>query len=313
MKSERTALVIILFIMLFVVQVNAQDDLNRVPPQNIACGDDLEGEFATAREERAYTLSADAGTSVTVSVDAIANQPQMLVLVTDPSGFGIAISDGRMDAGQTVFFPGELQTRIQLTDLILSATGTYTLRVTNSSFRNFMFGTGKYKHFSSDDLGGIGLYSISVECIDRNGNPIPMPDDDTDLTDGPVIQPPAATNLIPDFTALDPIPLPLGVAMGGAIMVDAGPVTAYTLDATEGQQLTLDVARINGALNLGVVLLSPSGEVLSLSSLFSANTMTVSTVLPASGQYRIGIFRFDALPHASTDVTSFLIHAALSG
>ncbi len=312
MKSKRIVVLIALAIAIWALPAKAQNDVNLVPPQDIVCGDNIEAEFTTIREERTYSITADAGTTVTVTIRSIAQQPRMFALVTDPSDFGIAISDGRMDAGQTVYFPGTLQSQIQLKDLILPATGKYTLRLVNFVFRNFNFSNSDYMVSPYDGVGGTGLYSILIECINRNGTPIPpLEDSGSDTTQSNDTPQSPIESILPDFSIVARIPLILDLPMGGGISGNANSLSAYSFEGVKDQQLTLDIKRIAGNLNIGVIVFSPSNEVLSLSSLIGVNNLAVSSILPSDGQYTVGVFRLDLLSPSTTENTAFQIQASL--
>ncbi len=314
MKVKQIALLLALMVMAVNLRVYAQGNVNLVPAQDIMCGDLLEGEFLTPLEERTYSLSADAGTTVSISITAIAQQPKMFVLLTDPSNFGLAISDGRMDAAQTVYFPGKMQSQNQLTDLVLPATGKYKIRLVNFVYRNFNFATNDYMVFQGDGLGGTGLYSISLTCIDRFGDPIP-PLENTNTnteTQSNDTQGTVAPNLIPDFSSTPRIPLTAGLPMGGGLSADANIPSAYTIDGSKDQQLTLEINRLAGNLNVAVVLISPTNEVMNFSSLIGSKSLTISTLLPDNGTYTIGVFRVDLLTPASPENTAFQLQASLS-
>jgi hypothetical protein len=308
MKSKLyLSVVLLLLVFLSVNFVNAQD-INRVPPLEITCGDIIEGEFVTALEERTYTLNAAAGTTVDIAVNAISDQPRFIAMVTDPSNFGIAIRDGQMRSGRDGYYIVNVQSQVQIEDLILAATGAYTIRLANFEFSVYSFEANRYSFPRPE--GGVGAYTLTINCIDRNGNPILPPEQSPDPLPAPV-QPTAS--LIPDLSSVALIPLIAGVPMGGGVAIDPGAPTAYIIEGSEGQQLTLSLQRLAGNLNLGVVVLAPNNEALSFASLIGGGELSLSATLPTSGSYTVGIFRVDIAPPAVPEPTAFQIQATLSG
>lgn len=317
MKSKFIALLAGILIVFLAVTVNAQDAVvNRVPPRPLICGGGLnQDEFTTSRDERTYTISATAGTTINISIRAIASQqPRMIVLLTDPSDFGVAISDGRMDAGQTVYFPNNMQSQIQLNNLVLPATGDYTLRIVNFDFSNFSFANNEYMVSSIQGVGGVGAYFLSLDCWDINGDPIvpaleltPSPTTETNT-----VQETSIAGLIPNLVGVQTASLATGETVSNTINVGTDLAFAYLLEGKVGQQLSLNIKRLAGNLNVGLVVLSPSNELLSQFSMVGVNELTISILLPASGQYTIGVFRIDLLPPANPEETAYQLQATLS-
>jgi hypothetical protein len=304
MKTYTLRLVVVLFLVFTLGSyVNAQD-VNRVPPLEIFCGQSIEGEFVEALEERNYALNATAGTTVNISVNAISERPQILAMVMDPSNTGIAISDGDLRYGGDGYSIVYLNPQLSIDNLVLPASGVTTIRLVNFGFAVYNFARDQYG--SPSPGGGVGAYTLSITCIDRDGNPITGSEDGPEGSNGGG----GTTEInLPDLSTVGVIPLSAGMAMGG----NTASVNAYTIVGDEGQRVRLDLRRSSGNLNLGLVILAPSGEVLGFSTLVRSVDLSLEVTLPVSGQYTVGVFVVNLAPPTGPEPTAFQLQATLSG
>jgi hypothetical protein len=315
-KSRIIALLTILVLILLILPAHAQETITRITAQELTCGGEpIAGEFTTAREERTYTINAVAGTTISVSIKAIAQQPQMIALITDPTNFGIAISAGNMDNGQTVYFPGRLQTDIQLNGIILPGTGEYSLRVLNSDFRNYRFSTDEYLVFDTDGRGGIGAFNIVLECIGPDGRPI-IPVDPTPAPEPTAISQPSFDFGVPalpaqDFSVGVTLPLQPGVANMGSISPGFQGIFGYTFPASAGDTVSLTFNREQGNLSLGLAVIAEDNTIAFQSTLAGASNLTVSFPVAVAGTYTIGVYVTNIAAPAAPENTTFTIQASI--
>lgn len=315
MKSQITVLMTVLILSLLIIPTHAQETLTRIAAQKLTCGaEPVAGEFTTAREERTYTINVTAGTTISISIKAIAQQPQMMALITDRTNFGIAISDGRLSYGRTAYELGNLQTEIQLNGIILPATGDYTLRVLNSSFRQYSFETNEYLIRAGEARGGIGAFNITLECIGPDGRPITSePTPAPEPTAAPQTSFGFGLPAMPaqDFSVGVTLPLQLDVANMGSISPGFQGIFGYTFAANAGDNVTLAFNREQGNLSLGLAVIAEDNTIAFQTTLAGASNLTVTFPVPAAGTYTIGVYLTNISAPAALENTTFTIQASI--
>lgn len=166
-----------------------------------------------------------------------------------------------------------------------------------------------------------GAYQISLGCTLRDGTVIEPGDTMTADTGsggstGVVPAPVAAFSgtgfpgLAPvDFANVSALPLSVG---GGTMTPNNSEITAFTFDANAGDVFQLDFTRLAGNLNLGLVVLSASNEVVFQASLVTSESLSTRLTLPSAGVYTIGVFRVDLLPPGDPQATAFQVTGTLN-
>ncbi|MBL8154125.1 MAG: PPC domain-containing protein [Anaerolineae bacterium] len=316
MKTKFVPFAVLLF-MLVAIPVYAQETIDRIPPQELVCGGELvAGEFTTARQERVYTIFARAGTTISLSIKAIAQQPQMVALITDRTNFGITISAGIAGSANTAYNPLGLQSEILLNDIILPATGEYSLRVLNSLFWYYDFSTGEYYVSDPDTArGGIGAFNIVLECIGPDGRPI-TPVDPTPAPEPTAISQPSFDFGVPalpaqDFSVGVTLPLQLDVANMGSISPGFQGIFGYTFTASAGDMVTLTFNREQGNLSLGLAVIAEDNTIAFQSTLAGASNLTVSFPVAVAGNYTIGVYVTNIAAPIAPENTTFTIQATI--
>ncbi len=107
-----------------------------------------------------------------------------------------------------------------------------------------------------------------------------------------------------DFTDAVTVPLILDEAITG-IMPLNNQILGFTLDAAAGDTLDLSYTRVSGNMNLGLVVLSAENEVFFQASLVTSASLATQFILPAAGQYTIGVFRISLVEPAAVEPTVF--------
>jgi hypothetical protein len=169
---------------------------------------------------------------------------------------------------------------------------------------------------------GVGLYTLYIGCTLRDGTVI-QPGEAPSTSGGGTTSPqqsqqPAFSGvgfpgLAPvDFSQVARLPLPAGMPMGGAVTATGGEIIGYTVNVNAGDKLDLNFTRASGNLNLGLVVLSSDNKVVYMAALVTSETMTTRFVVPAAGEYTIGIFRLDLLPPPDPQPTAFQIQVAVN-
>ncbi|MBZ0300536.1 MAG: hypothetical protein K8J31_12380 [Anaerolineae bacterium] len=115
-----------------------------------------------------------------------------------------------------------------------------------------------------------------------------------------------------DFANAVKLPLIPATPMAGAITPTGGEILGFQIDASAGDVLDLSLNRLSGNLNLGLVVLSSSSEVVSYGGLITGDTLSTRLTLPSAGQYTIGVFRVDLLPPADPQATAFQVTGTLN-
>jgi hypothetical protein len=187
---------------------------------------------------------------------------------------------------------------------VLSATGNYTIQ------------TGNFT--------GVGVYTLYVECIKRDGTIIKPGAVQTPIPVIPATESPAEATSPPqaaatpftgigfpgvppvDFSNMfklefqDGVPTPAQIAPGFKDVV-----VGFTFNAATGDVLDLSYTRQSGNLNLGLVVLFPQSQVYFQSSLVTSDRLNTRLTLPEAGEYTIGVFQINLVAPAAPEETSF--------
>jgi hypothetical protein len=306
-------------LLLLPLHVLAQE-VRRNPPVSAKCGDILEDELTANLQENAYKLTLNAGDTLNVSLVPSGEQLSTTILVTGPTNLGVSVSSGTIYSNYVYFEYPSKEPRI--TTGKLSANGDFTIRIVN--FDSYV-GNGYYP---SDDTyrgnrvaGGIGVYTLYIGCTLRDGTVInpgdPLPGAQ------PTEQSPVPTELPTNFVGfpgLSPIDfsnafrvsLNLNALNEGEIPATGNNVLGFKFSANAGDKMDLSFTRAAGNLNLGLVVLSSTNQVIYMAALVNAETMSSRFTLPDVGEYTIGVFKLDLLPPPIPENTSFQIQATLS-
>lgn len=268
----------------------------------IQCGDIVEGEFPPEHVFIEYDVSLSPGDTITVSGATIGSTLQFSIMLFDPSKRNALASSESNSALLAL-----ASNRPTITSPVLSATGKYTIRLSNG---NQDQSGGKYY------FAGGGVYTIRVGCTLRDGQVIEpgQPVDNTDSSG-------SNSELSPErfdgygFPGLAPVgfqdafvfPLQTGQSMQGQIPVSGQGVLIYTFTGEAGAVIDLSFARVAGNLNLGLVVLRGKNEVIFQTSMSRSSILQTRFDLPDSDEYTIGVFRIDSAVEnlASLKATNF--------
>ncbi|MAS36277.1 MAG: hypothetical protein CL610_19895 [Anaerolineaceae bacterium] len=100
--------------------------------------------------------------------------------------------------------------------------------------------------------------------------------------------------------------------MTGGVTPSGGEILGYLVNGNEGEVLELHFTRLSGNLNLGLIVLSQSNELVFQASLITTNNFTTQLTLPSTGDYTVGVFRVDLLPPEAPQPTTFQIQAVVN-
>lgn len=286
---------------------------------SVQCGDIIESEFIEEEEVQEYRIELSAGDTLEISGTVLGNQLEIGFFIAGPTNQLISSSDEDINETGAGYLSGEAQP--EASSGILSASGEYSIYALNyeiwyDRFINF--------NRQSWDENGPGLYTLFVGCTLRDGTVIEpgmLPNDE--VADGTTTSNTTAQSVTfsgTGFPGLSPvefsnvasIPIPMGTPMSGAITPTGGEIIGYILDGATGDNLRVDVGRLSGNLNIGVVVLYNQNQVIYQASMNTAQNMSVDLVLPESATYTVGIFRLDLLPPANPEATAFQITAAIN-
>ncbi|MEZ4711632.1 MAG: hypothetical protein R3A44_30840 [Caldilineaceae bacterium] len=297
-----------------------------VTPQQIAhsqgetevqCGQILESEFTKNMEEHIYTLSIEPRWSFNVSVKPYGDDLKTVIILYGPTGLVI-------DATNVDNFAYAIpQASPSISSGTLSARGKYRLLVENAAV------SVSHGNVLNDStyFGGVGYYTLSVECTTSNGDRInlddkPLPTATSAPLPTPTLRSAPPENSLPfsgtgfpglppvDFSNAITLPLPLGESVTGVMPLDEQ-ILGFTLEADTGDTLDLTYTRSSGNMNLGMVVLSEDNEVFFQASLVTSESLSTRFTLPESGEYTIGIFRIRLVEPSQAKPTLFQIKGVL--
>lgn len=261
-----------------------------VQAQNeIQCGDILENNFAQNGEKHKYIINLNAGEKIILSAQALGDTLKLGLSLYDPANNQIMWTYSSNNPSYT--------------SGVLSATGNYTILAAND--------------------GGVGVYTLYVECTKRDGTiikpgaaqtPIPV----IPATESPAEAAPPPQAATPEFAdvgfpGVPPVDFSnvvrLNLANGVPISATLAPgfedIVGFIINAEPDDVLDLTYTRLSGNLNLGLVVLFPKNQVYFQSSLVTSDRLNTRLTLPVAGQYTIGVFRINLVEPATPEDTAF--------
>lgn len=248
----------------------------------IQCGDVLEAELTTVAPRHNYTIELVPGDTITANAKSLAPDLTLGLSLFSPSGAAVTGGTKRAEVEWSA---------------LVGATGTYTITV-------------------GGHMGAVGIYTLSISCVLQNGTVIEIGGGTVPPTLAPnPIAPPAFgfPGLAPvDFANAVKLPLIPATRMTGAITPTGGEIFGFQTEGNAGDVFDLNVTRISGNLNLGVVMLSADNKVVAYGGLISGDTFSTRITLPSVGQYTIGVFRIDLLPPSDPQATAFQVAGTLN-
>jgi hypothetical protein len=264
--------------------------------QKIQCGTLITNTIARDREIHRYYIYLHQNDQVRFSASALTGNYETLTLDT-----GLWAPNGYEINGLSLSWAGETS---NLDTAELSNTGIYRLQV----------------------IGGTsttGDYDLSVACTLADGTIINPGDAppllDTGGEDGGTGDSGAEFSGVGfpglqavDFANVAKLPLIEGVPMTGAISGSGGEILGFTFEAEQGDVFDLSYARVSGNLNLGLVVISETNDVVFQTSLVLSETVSTRFTIPVTGQYTVGVFKIDLLPPDNPEPTAFQLKVDLN-
>lgn len=295
------------------------------PLASIKCGDIVEGEVVAGQSQMVqvgrneitvddYLLEVRAGTRVNLTVEPLGGTFNPAVVLRDSGGNDVIQLNETVEGQAEKFVDYPIGSSNQIVRILGVQPGILGVGRYFYSYPGSISGSGGAGHY-------FGGYQIRLGCTLRDGTVIEPGDamsSDSGGSNSQVSAPaPASTfsgtgfpGLAPvDFSTASPLPLSVGV---GTITPGNSEITAFNFEANAGDVMALDFARLAGNLNLGLVVLSSSNEVVFQASLVTSESLSTRLTLPSAGQYTIGVFRIDLLPPANPEATAFQIIGTLN-
>lgn len=271
----------------------------------IECGSIVDGEFVTSAERHDFVINIKAGTVIRLKGEALGDTLKFTILVVGPGKQGIS-------ASQTF---GNVTTNPFTQTPVISANGPFQIWIGNTTIRY----SGDI--FGQSDSGGTGVYKLYVGCTLPDGTVIEPGDTLGGLQPNQSSPTPTDTRasfvgfpgLSPvDFSSAFRVPLNFSSINDGEIPVGGSNVLGFKFSADAGTKVELSFFRVTGNLNLGLVVLSSTNQVVYMVALINSETMASRFTIPTTGEYIVGVFRLDLLPPPIPENTSFQIQATLS-
>lgn len=267
----------------------------------VACGTTVQGEFTKNSEDQQYTINVTPGYQVNVNGRATGETLGFQLSFYGPTWIEIIQQNNKNPSRSPSFKSG-----------VLSARGEHKIIAYNRS---------------SFEDGGVGVYTLQIECIDEKGRAVmpaptaaptgaPAPSAAPGATAAPTATPAFSGVGFPglppvDFSDVATVPLRSGRPVNGAITRRGGEILGYTLEARANATLDLSFKRESGNLNLGLVVLSADNKVYFQTSLVTSSAMTTTLTLPTAGEYTVGVFRIDLVEPSRPAATAFELLARL--
>ena len=285
---------------------------------DVQCGQEFPIEFTGDKQEHIYMLSVEPRWSFNVTVVPYGDDLKTVIALYGPTDNLIAVADG-YDVSWGVLKVLKSPT---VSSGVLSSRGPYKIRVANTAITY-----GKLDA-RPENFGGTGFYTLQIGCTTNDGtkirpgeNPLPTPTPvalpTQALPSALPETPPAFTGIgfpgLPpvDFTSAITAPLPLGESVTGIMPLDEQ-ILAFALEAEKDDTLDLSYIRSSGNMNLGLVVLSESNNVIFQASLVTSESLSTRFILPEAGEYTIGVFRISLVEPAQAKPTLFKIKGVLN-
>jgi len=273
------------------------------PATIIKCGDKFENEFFKNYEFHDYNIDLAPGDSISITGDQTGDNLKYTFGLFSPTQLLVMLAND----GDTMRSPFAESG-------VLSARGTYLLRVANSDI-------GSDAGTSSYYTGGTGMYTLGIGCKLKDGTLIPPGSNTAPKTTPnatPVItgtQPstvPFSGNGFPglppvDFSNTVKQPLDMTKPLTLTFSPTGSDVSGFTVDAKAGDKFSLNYKRLSGNGNLGLAVLSEKNEVIFQASLVTSDMLTTTFTFPTAGTYTIGLFRVNLVMVANPQPTKIVI------
>jgi hypothetical protein len=306
MQAKRFIILILLVWASGSLSTTLAQEIIRQDPIDINCGDIIESEFTLSHEQQRYVLKMSPGDQIAVSVVPLGDHLKTAAFLYDmalEAVFAISDKEGRLFEGK--YYVLSTETNPQVSSGVLSASGEYLIAVINYAWVDAL-----------KNSGGLGLYTLYVSCTLRDGTVINA-GDTLSAVENPAQEPAPDTApvsvsspLVPtDLSNAAQIPLILDTPLTG--IITSNEVIGFTFDSQGSETIDLSFARVSGNLNLGIVVLSESNQVLFYGGLIASEFLSTKLTLPA-GQYTIGVFRIDLIPPATPEATTFQVQGTLN-
>jgi hypothetical protein len=248
--------------------------------RSLGCGEAFTTEMTRNVEIHTYSLqTSDTDKTFQVNVATVGSYFRTHIVVIDKL---------KKLAGSSNSYNLSSQARA---DLDVSQPGLYTIFVANAQLNE----SGQ---LSVDRQGGIGIYTILITCVSKDGTVIaPDPNKIQKASVGG-----GSTSI--DVTKLIQIPMGANTPMSGGIPPTNSPAYGYTFDGKADTTASLTFTRLTGNLNVGVAVVTANGAtMLFQSSLMSAQTLSAEFAIPADGQYIVAVYRLDPVPDGAQTTT----------
>lgn len=191
---------------------------------------------------------------------------------------------------------------------VLSASGTYAIDVASAT------------------QNGVGEYTLSITCVDREGRTIDpttrenlgsTSDTETTQSDStntavlavPSIGYPGVSPV--NFADVTLIGLPFDIPLTSTVSPQGSGVSGFSIEATEGDILSINARRLSGNLGVGFVVFAQPNVPVFIAGPVSAATFSTEIELPQAGSYVIGLFRMGNVP-PNAESTNFQITVSLN-
>ncbi|MEL6406824.1 MAG: hypothetical protein AAFV98_14095 [Chloroflexota bacterium] len=321
MKSIFRFSLTLTILLLFTLSISAQEVLRQgaIPVQ---CGNIIEAEFTSNFTEQNYEIDLEPGTALNVSLIPLGSGLETDMVLVGPTGVILWIASG-YPSGNGAWLQATTQPTLE-TDT-LGSRGIHTIKVFNFTEAEYRQADGSYWSVGANDTTGTGVYSLFIGCTLRDGTIIEPGDslpETTTTTDSSSDSAPTSApafsgfgfpGLVPvDFSTVARIPIPAGVALSGAITPTGSEILGYVFEASEGDTVALDFARLSGNLNLGLVVIDADSNVIFQTSMVTGDTLSTTFTIPTSGEYTAGVFRLDLLPPVNPEATAFQVTATVN-
>jgi hypothetical protein len=154
-RAIMVRLIIIFTITAAMIFTGSYHDVQGQAERKVECGDVIESEFTKNFEEHIYLITMNARDSFSVALSPVGDFLQTGIGLYGPTG----IQMGRSNAHYMSKSPS-------VTSGILSARGVYKIQVVNA-------GIDSDGGICTGDMGGVGIYTLYIECEQINAIPTP--------------------------------------------------------------------------------------------------------------------------------------------
>lgn len=264
---------------------------------SLECGEVVTAELTASTIQHDYEIQARAGTNVDIRVEPIGVSLNVAFFLSDALENFMGQFNSQGSGSEEVAQGFALSS----SNPTLSIGGVHADWIGDDWAQSDYFGRS------------LGAYTVSLTC---EGVPTEIPF----LSDAP--PPPSASVFDPDFYGfggLPPVDFRAGAALPvlpgtitGAITPSGNEVLRYTFTGNADDLLSLVFTRLSGNLGIGIAVVDPNGDTIFQASLVASQSLTTDILLPAAGEYSVGVFRVDLRNVDSPQATGFQIQATLS-